>query len=167
MGVIFSENSLALWQFSIVFIPEQWAEDNKFKTDSLYGDDGFETSHVWSKNAVKEDFERYFNSILPKAEPWDDEIDIWGNDKTNDLTIFREGNQVECIQFRLDLRDNVFGLIKSIINSAISLSCVLFIPSQKVIIKPNIFELKKYITQSNAAKFVENPEAFLSGLALE
>ncbi|MDO7086265.1 hypothetical protein WNY51_04270 [Pseudocolwellia sp. AS88] len=158
---------MAIWQFSIVFIPAQWAEDNKFKTDSLYGEDGFETSHVWSRNAGKKDFETSFNSILPKAESWSDEIDIWGNAKTNDLTIFREGNKIQCIQFRLDLRDKVLGLTKSIINSAISLNCVLFIPSKKVIIKPNIFELKKYITQSSAAKYIENPEAFLRGLAFE
>jgi hypothetical protein len=150
-----------------VYIPAQWAEDNNFKTDSLYDEDGFNTVSVWVENTPRKDYEISFNSILPQTKSWDDEIDIWGNPETNDLTIIREGNQVECIQCRLDLRDNVFGLINSIINSAISLNCVFFIPSQKVIINPNLFELKKYISKSSAAKYIKDPEAFLSNLASE
>ena len=158
---------MAIWQVSIVFIPAQWADDNQFQTDSLYCDEGFDTTIVWSQNTIKKDFENSFNSILPQAESWDEEIDIWGNTKTNDLKIIREGNKIECVMCRLDLRDNVFGLINSIINSAISLNCVLFIPSQRIIIKPNLFELKKYILQSSAAKYVNNPEASLNSLTSE
>ena len=158
---------MAIWQVSIVFISAQWAYDNQFQTDSLYCEEGFDTSIVWSKNTNKKDFENSFNSILPQAESWDEEIDIWGNTKTNDLTIIREGNKIECVMCRLDLRDNVFGLINSIINSAISLNCVLFIPSHKGIIKPELFELKKYILQSSAAKYVTNPEASINSLSSE
>ena len=78
---------MAIWQVPIVFIPAQWADDNKFQTDSLYCDDGFDTTSVWPKNTAREDFEIAFNSILPKAESWDNEIDIWGNTEKNDLGI--------------------------------------------------------------------------------
>ena len=158
---------MAIWQVTIVFIPAQWADDNKFQTNSLYCDDGFDTTIVWPENTTIEDFEITFNSILPKAKSWDNEIDIWGNTDTNDLTIIREGHQIECVMCRLDLRDNVFALINSIINSAILLNCVLFIPSHKVIIKPNLLELKQYLLQSKASKYLKNPENFLNELTSE
>jgi len=42
---------------------------------------------------------------------------------------------------------------------------VLFVPGQKVMLNPNVFELKQYILKSNAAKFVSDPEGFLNGLS--
>ena len=158
---------MAIWQTSIVFIPVKWAKENDFKTDSLYGEDGFDTTSVWVENKLDENYESTFDSIFPKAKSWDDEIELWGDSPTNDLSVIHEGSQIECICFRLDLRTSVFGLINSIINSAKSLNCVLFIPSQKVIIKPDLFELKKYILESSAAKYIKNSEAFLNGSGSE
>jgi hypothetical protein len=158
---------LAIWQVPIVFIPAQWAQDNQFKADSLYDEDGFDTKVVWSQDVEIKGFKNYFNSILPVAESWNEEIDIWGNTQTNDLTIIREGNQIECIMCRLDLRDDVFSLMSSIINIALKFNCVLFVPSQRVIIEPNLFVLKKHLTQSNAAKFIKDPEVFLNSLPSE
>ena len=153
---------MAVWQVIIDFIPLQWAEQNGFKTDELYDEDGFDPTCTWVEQQPNEDFEKVFDAILPRAESWSKDLTLWGDTKTNDISVWREGAKVSSIDFRLDLRESSIGLMNSLVDSVISLNCALFIPGQEVVIKPNIFELKKYILKSSAAKYVKNPEAFFN-----
>jgi hypothetical protein len=163
----FQEASVAVWQVTIDFIPLQWAEENGFKTEELYDEDSFDPTRSWIGQQPRDNFEKVFDAILPRAESWSKDLTLWGDTKTNDISVWRDDANVSSIDFRLDLRENDVSLMNSLVNSAISLNCVLFIPGQRVVIKPNIFELKKYILKSSAAKYVKDPEAFLNNVGSE
>lgn len=158
---------MAVWQVTIDFIPLQWAEQNEFQTAELYDEDGFDPTSTWIDQQPSYNFEKFFDAILPRAEPWSKDLTLWGDTKTNDISVWRDNGDVSSIDFRLDLRENDVSLMNSLVDSAISLDCVLFIPGQYVIIKPNIFELKKYILKSSAAKYVKDPEAFFNNAGTE
>jgi hypothetical protein len=158
---------MAVWQVTIDFIPLQWVEQNGFKTEELYGDDGFDPSCTWIGLQPKDNFEKFFDAILPRSESWSKDLTLWGDTKTNDISVWRDDAKVSSIDFRLDLRENNVSLMNSLVDSADSLNCVLFIPGQHVVIKPNIFELKKYILKSSAAMYVKNPDAFFNNAESE
>lgn len=113
-------------------------------------------------NQPAENLDSVFLVILPKAVSWSEDLSVWGSDKQHDISVGHEDGIIMSIGFRLDLRENVTGLISALCDAAISLNCVLFIPGQKIMFKPNMFELKRYILNSNAAKFVHDPEQFLN-----
>ncbi len=158
---------MAVWQVTIDFIPLQWAEKNGFNTEELYDEDGFDPSCTWVEQQPKYDFEKVFDAILPRAESWSKDLTLWGDTKTNDISVWRDDAKVSSIDFRLDLRENNVSLLNSVVDSAITLDCVLFIPGQEVVIKPNIFELKKYILKSGAARYAKDPEAFFNDAGSE
>ncbi|AWB57592.1 hypothetical protein [Colwellia sp. Arc7-D] len=158
---------MAVWQVTIDFIPLQWAEENGFKTEKLYDEDGFDPTCTWIDQQPRDDFEKVFDAILPRSESWSKDLTLWGDTKTNDISVWRDDANVSSIDFRLDLSKNYVSLMNSLVDSAISLNCVLFIPGQHVVIKPNIFELKKHILKSSAAKYVKDPEAFFNDVGSE
>jgi hypothetical protein len=68
------------------------------------------------------------------------------------------------IGFRLDLRENVTSIMSALCEAARVLNCVLFVPGQKAMLTPNVFELMQYFLKSNAAKFLKDQEGFLNEL---
>lgn len=155
---------MAIWQVPIELVPAKWAEEHKFETDLLYGEYGFDTTCAWIENQPTKNLDAVFSLILPKAESWSEDLLVWGSDKQHDISVCHGDGIIFSIGFRLDLRGNVTSLISALCDAAISLSCVLFVPGQKVMFKPNMFELKRYILNSNAARFVQDPERFLNDL---
>jgi hypothetical protein len=153
---------MAIWQVPIELVPVNWAEANNYSSELLYDEDGFDTTCAWRGNQPSQDLDLVFSRVLPKAESWSEDLTIYGCDKKHDINIWHEEGLIFSIGFRLDLRENVAGLMNSLVNSAIELNCVIFIPGQHVLFKPNVFELKQYVLKSNAARFVKDPEAFLN-----
>lgn len=156
---------MAVWQIPIEFVPTKWAEENYFEVDSLYDEDGFDTTCAWINNQPTEDLDAIFDRMLPKANSWSADLSIWGNEMVHDIHVWREEDGIFSIGFRIDLRENITSIMLAICEAAVKLNCVLFIPGQKVIFAPNVFELKQYLLESNAAKFIANPDIFLNGLS--
>ncbi len=140
----------------------QWVEENGFDTAALYDADGYNsTICAWETNQPTKDLNEVFGKILTKSDTSDDEVIYWGSEKKHDISAWYEGEVVVSIRFRIDLRESINELIISLVGAANKLNCMLFLTGQQILINPNVFELKKYILKSNAAKFVQNPVDFL------
>lgn len=152
---------MAIWQVPIEFVPAQWVEENNYNIDLLYGEEGFDTSLAWLKFQPTEDYANLFSSILPKAESWSEDLELWGESPVHDISVWHEEGVIEGVGFRLDLREDFRELAKQLLAAAETLDCYLFVPGQKVVFKPDMVALIQYIRQSNAAKFVMDPHDYL------
>lgn len=88
----------------------------------------------------------------------------WGNEKEHDIQVWYENNIIDGIHIRLDLPKKLNGIITKLIKTAKELDCVLFFPESETLTKANEFELKKALQNSQAAKFVKDPNDFLNDL---
>jgi len=159
---------VAVWQVPIQLIPERWVEDNGHNTESLYDEDGYcDPSETWKRNQPTQKLDDVFGKILPLSSSSDDEALFWGSDKKHDISAWYEDNLLVSLGLRIDMREPVNKLLVQIITAAQELNCQLFIQGQGVIIKANVFDLKKNILKSNAARFVDDPEKFLRGVDFE
>ncbi len=154
---------MAVWQIPIELIPLKWAEENNYNSNSLYDEEGFDTTSAWKSHQPEKDLDEIFTQILPKGESWSEDLTVWGNEESHDIHVWQEDDEIFSIGFRLDLSVKINELMLTLVSVAIKLNCVFFIPGQYIIFQPNVFQLKKYILNSNAAKFIKDPEAFLSG----
>ena len=159
---------MAVWQVPIQLIPERWVEDNGHSTESLYDEDGFcDPSETWKQNQPTKKLDDVFGKILPLSSSSDDEALVWGSDKKHDISAWYENTILVSLGLRIDMREPVDKLLTKIITAAQELNCQLFIQGQGIIIKANVFDLKKNILKSNAARFVSDPEKFLRGVDFE
>ena len=155
---------MATWQFTIEFIPRDWAEDNMSNVQELYDSDGYNTQVAWKKSQPVIDFIAILSEILPLSESWHKDLLTWGDVKSHDIQVWHENQMVESITLRLDLQQNFNSLLINIVKAAIKLNCMFFIPEKKSIIEPNEFELKNAALNSQAAKFVKDPIEVLKNI---
>ena len=68
-GYVLGE-SWRLGNFSVVFIPASWAEENSYRTSLLYDEDGYNTECAWKERQPDSSFRDVLTEILPVSESW-------------------------------------------------------------------------------------------------
>ena len=152
---------MATWQFTIEFIPRDWAKDNMSNVQELYDSDGYSTEVAWKKDQPVTDFVAILSEVLPVSESWHKDLLTWGDVKSHDIQVWYENQMVKNITLRLDLKQNFNNLLINIVKAAIKLNCMFFIPEKESIVEPNVFRLKNAALSSQAANFVKDPIEFL------
>lgn len=158
---------MAIFQFTVVLIPSKWVSNAENDIASLYTEEGYDISEAWEQFQATEEVTHLLSRILPEGKGWSHNQRVWGNEEASDIQVWYENGIIESITIRLDLRNEISSLMTKVVNLANELNCDLFIPGGGKIIKPNIFELNKAASESNAAKFLKDPEGFLDGIGCE
>jgi hypothetical protein len=156
---------MAIWQFSVVFLPDTWAQENNYDSAYLYNEEGYETDCAWLENQPDSSFKAVLSNILPEAESWHQDLLFWGHTQEHDIKVWYENSKVEGIHVRLDVNKNINDIIVKVVRAANELDCVLFFPEFRQITKANEFELKLALKKSSAAKYVSDPQGFLNGIS--
>lgn len=147
---------MATWQFSIVFIPASWAEENGYSSSLLYDDDGYDTECAWEGRQPAPEFKDVLGDIFPSSKSWHDDLLTWGDTKEHDIQVWYENETIDGIHIRLDLNQSLSDIFIKVVKAANALNCAFFFPEFKSVVEANEFELKKAINNSNSAKFVWN-----------
>jgi len=156
---------MAVWQFSVVFLPESWAQKHNYDSASLYDEDGYDTERAWQESQPDSSFKAVFSKILPASKSWHQDLLFWGNTQEHDIQVWYENSKVEGVHVRLDVNQSINDILVKVVSAANELGCVLFFPEFRQIAKANEFELKTALKNSNAAKYVNDPQVFLNELS--
>lgn len=144
---------MAIWQFSVVFIPTSWAKRNNYNISLFYNEEGYNTRCAWKENQPNLPFIDILSKILPISESWHNNLLTWGKSTEHDIQVWYENRVISSICIRLDLRQKINEIIVKITDAAKTLDCVLFFPELKKMVEPNDLELRNALRDSNAAKF--------------
>jgi hypothetical protein len=158
---------MAVWQFSVVFLPDSWAKKNNYDSASLYDEEGYDTECAWQENQPDSSFKTELSKILPESKSWHQDLMFWGNTQEHDIQVWYENSKVEGIHVRLDVNQGIKDILVKVIRAANTLDCVLFFPEFRQIAQANEFELKSALKNSNAAKYVSDPQGFLNEISNE
>jgi len=156
---------MAVWQFSVVFLPESWAQENNYDSASLYDEEGYDTECAWQESQPDALFKTILSKILPESKSWNQDLLFWGNTQEHDIQVWYENSKVEGVHVRLDVNQSINDILVKVVSAANELGCVLFFPEFRQIAKANEFELKTALKNSNAAKYVNDPQVFLNELS--
>lgn len=154
---------MATYQFIIELIPEKWVKTNsKHNIEILFDTtDLYDLSSAWKDYLLKTDLNSILSNILPRSKARHADVTIWGDDEHSDVQVWLDNGKIDSIKIRLDLRENIDNLEENIVNLTKRLHCYFFLPTEKKIIKPDINLLNDIISNSNAANFVADPEAYI------
>ena len=155
---------MAIWQFSVYLIPNSWAEEHEFYSESLFNKDGFSTKSIWDSVQLEDNFQERIERVLPKAESWSDELLLWGDQEKNDIQIWFKERIDEGILVRIDLRKDPMIFIREIVQLAQDLDCAFFFPELRVISDSTETKIVEAIRKSAPFKFVKDPSGFLENL---
>lgn len=86
---------MAVWQFKIELIPREWAIKAGNGVDLLYTEDGYyDVDRAWIDFQPSKDLRGIFQKILPPGESWTDDMELWGNTETHDISLWTEDGKV-------------------------------------------------------------------------
>ena len=150
---------MALWQFAFNLIPSSAAAVNGVAAARMSRDQLDAIQLNFSQQTIDAIFERV-DTMLPETQSWAPDLRIWGDVKTDDVHITFQGTAIEYIQFRLNVSNLSLPLVGSICALARETDCVLVTRSGGII-RPHSGALIRAITQSEATRFVSDPEGYL------
>jgi len=150
---------MAVWQFVCDLIPSSAAKIDgviaaRMSREQL---DGVELG--FPPLATSAIFERV-SMLLPEQQSWSPDLRIWGDEKTDDVQIGVRDAQIVDVQFRLNAADLRMPLVAGICLLARDLNCVLATRGG-AILRPNSESVVRAIMQSDAARYVRDPERYL------
>ncbi len=157
---------MAVWQFTIHFVPRDWAAQNRENIDQILSDDGLEFDECWRGFSVTPDLLGELDGMLPRGKHWSENEYCWKSaDGDSDITIWRNEDTVSDFDIRIDLRREFTDLVFGIISFAKKHDFELFISENMEFCPAELEVLSRYISQSRAAAFVKNPRGFIRNFA--
>ncbi|WP_282611407.1 hypothetical protein, partial [Pelagibius sp. Alg239-R121] len=153
------EQAMALWQFCIELIPEQWIALNQQKITNYYTNDGWDFGDAWRNYDLE--IEVIVDGYMPRGKSWSDQMVLWGHDERHDIQLYRDNDQIEGLTIRIDLREDAKAMILTAVSIAQELCCDILVGDERKAIAPSVDELAKAAARSNAARFVRDPYKFV------
>lgn len=150
---------MAVWQFVFYLIPSSAATINGVVAARMNRSQLDATNLNFPGPTIGRILER-IDTILPEKQSWASSLRIWGDEKADDIQIGFSGMAIEDVQFRLNVADLSLSLVGDICALAREFNCVL-VTRSGAIIRPYSEVLVRTIAQSDAARFVGDPERYL------
>lgn len=155
---------MAVWQYIAYLIPETSLADDGTMKGLVVTPEMFEHPPLQFSVAPAE-VERLISGYLPARGSWHNDLRVWGDDSRDDVDIWYEGERIDSIRVRLDLRHLTRDRIARVVEIARHIGCC-FLEGRTFQVIPATEEaLLASIRNSRPAKFVADPHGFLTSLA--
>src|SRR5690606_8023898 len=138
----------ALWQFKVTLLPERWI-DAGGDPESLFSDDGYDTSPTWTDADVIM-LASEMGTILPQGSSWSPALKLWGGEETDDIHLLLENGKVLDLSIRFDLRHPNMALFKSTVAAAERLKMVILDVEHKRVVARDARSLLQAASKSSA-----------------
>lgn len=145
--------NMALWQLEIMMVPR---EKVRIDTDI----DNIDISNLWMGYKIKSESIDELENTLKRTKSWSEDIIQLGELSANVIEIFYSQKNIEDITCRLDLR-SIDVKILDVMLRFVDVNNLAIIVEKKVYLEPSRETLLEIIRESNAYKFIKNPQGFL------
>jgi hypothetical protein len=152
---------VAVWQFAIIFLPQDWL-DAGGDLHALFADEGrFDATPAWGSYRHAQ-LEEMLGSALSKTKSYHADLTVWGTEQTDDIQLWRRKGKVHSILVRFDLRQPNMMLFQQVIHFAQELRLAIVTPETMSVVPLDVLRLLRAAAESQAAHFVLDPASFLS-----
>lgn len=156
---------MALFQVSFLLLPESLFPLTEEKLTAYLSDSRLAYRSFRLPQDYKQDVER----ILPVKQPWgsDPAMELWGDDKSDDFTVFTNGESVESIELRVDIRKLDDQLLAEFLDLASAWRCVLVERRHATVCRMSVAQLRAMLAGHAHSRAINSPETWMPFLAGE
>jgi hypothetical protein len=124
----------------------------------------FDGRKWWDSTVTPTSLEADIATLLPSLESWSKDLHRWGQDDGNRVEVTWQSGSVVSIMVRVDMRRYSPVFLIGFLNIARRHGWVLR-TVEGIVLRPSLTVLAESIRQSDAFRFVDDPQAFLTALA--
>lgn len=155
---------MAIWQFEFLLIPTEWAEGNASRITRRFLDEGWELGAAWSESDRREVPEVVIDQYMPRGRSWHADMTAWGDDETDDIQLWREAEEIDVLEIRIDARNDFTLMVQHSVSIARELNCSFLLRKEGIVIEPTAEQLVSSLQRSTAMRFVSDPLGALEDL---
>lgn len=154
---------MATWQFDFHLIPRKKLLALFGEMPSSLDEETFNTVEWWKDSPLPADYENIIASFLPGGKSWSPNLRMWGEEDGNRMDIFNDVGYMDSIFVRVDVRTHNDQFLEGIIKFADYIDAVIVTEEDRVI-EPRLNALVIQILESNAYRFVKDPQEFFESI---
>lgn len=154
---------MATWQFDFHFVPSDSVTRYFGATPTRITDEEFDERSWWTGHKAGRDLEAEMDSILPRIESWNVQLQQWGSDDGNRIDLLRDATDISDVFVRVDTRHISHTFLSDIVEIARRYRLLLRLVGGRII-RPSVSKLLSEIKASRAFQFSEDPKGFLESL---
>jgi hypothetical protein len=158
---------MALWQTSFLFLPKPLvAGCDEVPVDAFarYQDD---LAAVAPEFVLPADYAAAVARLLPPAKGWSPEMELWGDEKSDDICIWRDAGKLSSIGVRIDVRKLDDALLEGVLALAESWDCTLVERRYRKVCPMGVRDFRALICGHPHRRAMKDPKAWLPVLAEE
>lgn len=152
---------MAVWQCDFVLVPVRAL--THARSDAPAGD--LLAIDWWAESQPPADLESRIGRVLPERESWTPDLRTWGVEDGTRIDVWREGDRIDSIRVRIDARQIDLQSLREIVGLARH-SDAAFLRHDGLFVPATNEALTSAIDTSAAARFVDDPDAFIRRIAL-
>ena len=158
---------MALWQTSFLFIPKSLVtgcDEVPVEAFARLQDD---LAAVAPDFALPPDYATTIARLLPPAKGWHADMELWGDEKSDDICIWRDAGKLSSVGVRLDVRKLDDSLLEGVLAIADSWGCVLVERRYRNVCRMGARDFRALICGHPHHRAMQDPKAWLPVLAEE
>lgn len=145
--------NMALWQLEFIIVP-------KDKLSYKNNTEEIDILNLWNGYKIKENSIDEIEKALKRSKSWSEDIVQLGDISETVIELLYDNGMIDEINCRLDLRNINIRIVDTIL-SFISINNLAIIVDKKIYVDPNRELILEIIKESDAYRFIKNPEKFL------
>jgi len=153
---------VAIWQFSVEFVPAGWLGNRQAITEDDYNE-----SLWWVGNQPSQGFEQKIAALLPEAKSWSPHLRQWGVQESDLVEVWYENGVVDSVSARLDCRNINPLLLRKIFELSEAFGCRMVYMRDLTVVGEDFESFVQKLWDSPNHKFLENPGEWLPKMAKE
>lgn len=156
---------MALFQVSFLLLPEALFPLGEAELKSILCD----ANPAYGSFALPFNYREMVADILPPKKSWSNDpgMELWGDDKSDDFSIFKNGETVESIELRLDIRKLDDQLMAEFLDLTHLWRCVLVERRHATVCRMSVAQLRALIAGHANNRALRDPHAWLPFMADE
>ncbi len=158
---------MALWQTSFLFLPKSLVADFDEVPEKAFGRFQDALATVAPSFALPSEYAAAVSRLLPKKVGWHADMELWGDEKSDDLSVWREEGRLASIEVRFDVRKLDDSLIEGVLALADAWGCVLVERRYRKVCRLDAPGLRALICGHPHCRAMQDPKAWLPVLAEE
>lgn len=158
---------MALWQTSFLFLPKSVVADyDEVPLDAFerFQDD---LAVVAPDFALPSGYATAIARLLTPAKGWSAEMELWGDEKSDDICIWRDSEKLSSIGLRIDVRKLDDLLLEGALALAESWGCYLVERRYRKVCRMGVRDFRAMICGHPHHRAMQDPKAWLPVLAEE
>jgi hypothetical protein len=150
---------MATWQFDCLLVPRDTWHCNPGDPSTLFQEGAAPFWSAWSGPAVR----RELQGLGPPTPTWTNSIVLWGEEDKTCVSLDLEGDVVEDLRVRVDMRQPKTDLLMALLAIAQRQGWLLITENREVL-EPDAGAIARAAEASDAARFAADPRTFLAEL---